>query len=68
MISPAKRGDLMNVLTQSNRFSIVKRLQPIGGSLAILLPSYATQKMNFNPTSQVKLTVEGDKLIIENFV
>ncbi len=55
----------VSMKTQSKGFSIVKRLQPIGGSLAILLPSYATQKMNFNPTSQVKLTVEDNKLIIE---
>ncbi len=53
-------------VSKTNGFSIVKRLQPIGGSLAILLPSYATQKMNFNPATQVKLTVEDDKLIIEN--
>ena len=44
----------------------VKKLQPIGGSLALLLPSYVRHMLNLNKGSTVKISMEKGRMVIEN--
>ena len=48
------------------RYTEVKKLQPIGGSLALLLPSYVRHMLNLSKESNVKISMEKGKMIIEN--
>jgi len=57
----------MNEVNKMEKYAEVKKLQPIGGSLALLLPSYVRHMLNLSKESNVKISMEKGKMIIENF-